>query len=280
MKRACILYTRADAERSRVLINKYSAALKAHGLTPSVTITDRLPYGEVLRSLHGTELIINRTRDAGLAKFLEEAGFFVSNPSELTRVANDKFLTYELLHGRVPMLETGLLTGEAPPLPYPFVVKPAAGHGGAGVTLVHDRAELARYRGSHPEKSVYQALCPTLGRDMRVYVIGGRPRAAVMRASDSDFRSNFTLGGRAEPMDPNSLLPEQLKIIERVSEALPLHYAGVDIMPCGGGWVLNEIEDPVGARMLYIHTGLDPAAEHVKYLIGLFQGPPQNTKTI
>lgn len=268
LSRAAILYTRSDAGRSRVLIRKYCAALRAQGAAPELMITDRLSPESVLDALSGADCIINRTRDAGLAAFLENAGLFVSNPSVLTRTANDKLLTYELLHGAVPMLET-FLCGDLPPLPFPFVAKPAAGHGGSGVSMIKSEADYAAYRAAHPEKSVCQPLCDTLGRDMRVYVIGGRPAAAVMRESDTDFRSNFSLGGRAVPIRADELPEDALRIVRSVCGALPLHYAGVDLMPHAGGWVLNEIEDPVGARMLYINGLLDPAAEHAKYLLRL-----------
>ena len=268
LSRAAILYTRADAERSRVLVRKYFAAFCAHGAVPELMIVDRLSPGSVLAALRGADFIINRTRDAELASFLENAGLFVSNPSALTRTANDKLATYGLLHGAVPMLET-VLCGDRPPLPFPFVAKPAAGHGGSGVSMIKSAADYAAYRAAHPEKSVCQPLCDTLGRDMRVYVIGGRPAAAVMRESDTDFRSNFSLGGRAVPIRADGIPKAALEIVGRVCEALPLDYAGVDVMPHAGGWVLNEIEDPVGARMLYINGLLDPAAAHAEYLLRL-----------
>ena len=267
MRRAVILYERADAEKNRVLINKYSAALKKRGAAPSLILTDRLDGAAVLSMAHGAELVINRTRSALLTKYLEEHGLFVTNPSPVTETANDKYLTYERLRALVPMLETRLLTGDEPPLAFPFVAKPAAGHGGNGVSMIKDEADLAAYREAHPEKSVVQPLASTLGRDMRVYVIGRRPVCAMLRESDADFRSNFSVGGRARMVPIDSLTAEERGIVDRVCAELPLHYAGVDIIYDSGRPILNEIEDPVGARMLYIYTDIDPAEEHVEYLI-------------
>ena len=267
MRTACVLYERKDAEKNRVLINKYFAALKRHGLLPGLILTDRLSHEEVLSMCGSAALIINRTRNSGLAKFLEYQGFFVSNPAIVNGTANDKYLTYERLKSVVPMLETHLLTDGAPPLPYPFVAKPAGGHGGAGVSMITREEELCAYRAAHPEKSVIQPVATGLGRDMRVYVIGGRPAAAMLRESKSDFRSNFSLGGSAVIVPLSELKEDERAIVDSVCAALPLHYAGVDIMRDRGRAVLNEIEDPVGARMLYIYTGIDPAEEHVKYII-------------
>ena len=267
MKRAAVLYKREDAGKNRVLINKYFAALKRHGFIPSLILTDRLKNEEVLAMANGARIIINRTRDASLSRYLEENGLFVSNPSIVTETANDKYLTFERLKDAVPMLETHVLNGDPPPITFPFVAKPAGGHGGSGVTMIRSVPELDDYRAEHPEKSVIQPAATELGRDMRVYVIGGRPIAAMLRESKCDFRSNFSLGGSARIVPLSELKEDEAAIVDAVCAALPLHYAGVDIMRDRGRAVLNEIEDPVGARMLYIYTDIDPAEEHVNHIL-------------
>ncbi|MBO4847799.1 MAG: ATP-grasp domain-containing protein [Clostridia bacterium] len=268
MKRACILYKKEDAAKNRVLINKYFAALRRNGYSPSLIISDRLPREAVLRMAEGARFVVNRTRDHALAGYLEAAGFLVTNPSILNETANDKLLTYERLKDAVPMLETLPLPDEGePPLPYPFAAKPAGGHGGAGVELIRSRAELDAYRARGLERTLVQPVATETGRDMRVYVVGGRPAAAMLRTSSVDFRSNYSLGGRAEAVPVSSLREDELRIIEAVCAALPVDYAGVDIMRDHGRAVLNEIEDPVGARMLYTYTDADPALLHIEYII-------------
>lgn len=266
MRRAAILYTRADAKYNRVLIGKYRDSLADAGYSSGLVITDRLSLNSVFDMVRGCSAVINRTRDHELAEYLESQGLFVSNPSSVCRIANDKLKTYEALHDSVPMLDTYPLEEGEPPIPCPFVAKPASGHGGAGVTLIKSADELALFRAAHPEKCVIQPLASELGRDLRVYVIGGEPIAAMLRESDTDFRSNFSLGGKAG-MIPAGSLPEDVKsIVRRVTERLPLHYAGVDIIRDNGRAVLNEIEDPVGARMLYIYTDFDPARLHTEFI--------------
>lgn len=269
MKRACILYKREDAAKNGVLISKYFSAFRRLGLSCGLIITDGLSHGEVLKTAAGADVVINRGRDGELSRFLERNGLFVSNPSEVTRTANDKLLTYERLSAIVPMLETKPISGPVPPLPFPFVAKPAGGHGGNGVAMIRNGEEFAAYVSAHPEKCVAQPPASELGRDLRVYVIGGRPAAAMLRVSTADFRSNFSLGGRAETVPVSALLPDELEIVESVCRELPLHYAGVDVMRDKGRAVLNEIEDPVGARMLYINTDIDPAFLHARFAAGL-----------
>lgn len=266
MKKAYILYKKADAEKNGVLINKYIFALRRHGLSGSLVIMDRLSDEEIFSHVSDAELVINRSRESGTVRYLEERGIRVSNPSVLNETANDKLLTYERLSAHVPMLDTYLLS-DGVRLPFPFVAKPAGGHGGAGVTLVRDENDLLKYRAAHPEKSVVQPVASEVGRDMRVYVIGGRPVAAMLRVSDTDFRSNYSLGGKANFIPLTELRGDERSIVRTVSDLIPVDYAGVDIMRDKGRAVLNEIEDPVGARMLYTYTDIDPAELHIEYLI-------------
>ena len=48
------------------------------------------------------------------------------------------------------------------------------------------------------KKWVIQRPASELGKDVRVYAIGNRIVQAMLRVSETDFRSNFCLGGQAE----------------------------------------------------------------------------------
>ncbi|MBR3460627.1 MAG: ATP-grasp domain-containing protein [Clostridia bacterium] len=267
MKRVCILYKRSDAQKNGVLINKYFNAIRAFGLIPGLVITDRLGNDEVLAMTDGAELVVNRTRDSGLAAFLELRGLRVTNPSGVCETANDKLLTYERLKDTVPMMETYPLTKESELLPFPFVAKPVGGHGGRGVSMIKNADELEAFLANTQGRAIMQPVATEVGRDMRVYVIGGKPVAAMLRESKTDFRSNFSLGGSAKMVPISELGRDELDIVEGVCSKLPLHYAGVDIMRDNGHAILNEIEDPVGARMLYIYTDTDPAMMHIQSVL-------------
>lgn len=267
MKRVCILYKRSDAQKNGVLINKYFNAIRAFGLIPGLVITDRLGNDEVLAMTDGAELVVNRTRDSGLAAFLELRGLRVTNPSGVCETANDKLLTYERLKDTVPMMETYPLTKESELLPFPFVAKPVGGHGGRGVSMIKNADELEAFLANTQGRAIMQPVATEVGRDMRVYVIGGKPVAAMLRESKTDFRSNFSLGGSAKMVPISELGRDELDIVEGVCSKLPLHYAGVDIMRDNGHAILNEIEDPVGARMLYIYTETDPAMMHIQSVL-------------
>ena len=54
--------------------------------------------------------------------------------------------------------------------------------------------------------------------------------------------------------------------VERVRALADFDYAGADFLRDGERYLLNELEDVVGARMLYTHTELDPIAAFVSHI--------------
>lgn len=267
--KALILYTASDAARNGFLSEQYEKAFARFGADASLCIIDGMSPAELVKAARGCTAVVDRTRDASYAEALEAAGIPVSNPSVLRRAAGDKLATYRLLSPLVPMLETVEVgVGFAPPLPYPFVIKPRDGHGGEGVELIKDESDYEKYRLTYgTEGKLAQPVATETGRDMRVYVIGGRPAAAMLRRAREGIRSNFCLGGEASFVPLDSLSQDEWRLISRVCAALPLDYAGVDIMHDHGRAVLNEIEDPVGARMLYTMTDIDPALMQVAHVL-------------
>ncbi|WP_018296391.1 ATP-grasp domain-containing protein [Corynebacterium lubricantis] len=196
----------------------------------------------------------------------ERLGIPVHNPTEVAAVTNDKWSSYQYFSTRgIPMLETYRAT-VAPPLAFPFVAKPVDGHGGAGVELIQNEQQWANYS-SQNDVFLAQELADTPGVDLRIYLLGGEIVAAMLRESASDFRSNFSLGGSARFYE---LGAEERGLVEKILVALPSlrgSFVGIDLMPHGGGWVLNEIEDVVGTRMLYTHTDIDIVPEHLRFIV-------------
>jgi glutathione synthase/RimK-type ligase-like ATP-grasp enzyme len=53
----------------------------------------------------------------------------------------------------------------------------------------------------------------------------------------------------------------QKNIVQTLHDRLGFDFVGVDFLPDGaGGWVVNEIEDCAGARMLYQTSDVDITA--------------------
>ena len=171
------------------------------------------------------------------------------------RVCNDKLETYRTADRLgIPHLPVSL-PGERPPAGPPWVVKSRSGHGGSQVLMVGDEEGLMEAT-SVMDDPLVQEVAPVLGRDMRAYILDGEVLACVMRSSDTDFRANFSLGGKASLCEP----PDGcMDAIMRICRELEPAFVGVDFVFGGEGVYLNEIEDVVGTRMLYSLTDLDPA---------------------
>lgn len=248
MTRCWILYDRDDLMINGFFAGRLLESASDLGMCTRIVTTDDIPDGT-------PDAVINRSRDWRLAESFEEKGAVVFNGSEASRICNDKLETYRMADAvGVPHLPVSIPGEDLPPGPR-WVVKSRTGHGGSEVFMadsVDGIDELCGRLGS----PLIQTL-GTPGRDMRVYVLGGRILSAVMRSSDTDFRANYKLGGRAEICE----VPEEaMEMVERVCDRLRPDFVGIDFVFDKGKAVLNEIEDAVGTRMLYSLTSLDAAA--------------------
>ncbi|MGN1329060.1 MAG: RimK family alpha-L-glutamate ligase [Eubacterium sp.] len=231
-----LIYTKEEAKRNKFAVEKFRENL------------DVILVNENYRE--EADFVINRTNDYKIAEFYEDKGIRVFNPSSLSRLANDKQLCYEFMqsHG-VPIM----------PINYdgiPAVKKKIDGKGGAEVFMIDKKEPFEK-------DYVYQMPCDTLGKDLRVWVIGGEIICSILRESDSDFRSNFCLGGKAMPYNLNE---KETALVKKIISLINADYIGIDFLFHNGELVFNEIEDTVGARMVYEKTDIDILNSYCKYI--------------
>ena len=145
------------------------------------------------------------------------------------------------------------------------LLKAVDGHGGSEVFLVNNIQECKQLTSYNSNKRfILQKLCDEPGIDMRVYVMGEKIVAATKRISKTDFRSNFSLGGSAVIDTPTE---DMITTISKLKKALDFDFVGIDFIRNGGKWILNEIEDVVGTRMLYSLTDIDAADRYIEYIL-------------
>ena len=104
---------------------------------------------------------------------------------------------------------------------------------------------------------------PPARQDLRVWLLGGEIYGACLRRSDTDFRSNYCLGGSAAVYP---LSPAERAQVSDIAALVQADYYAIDFVRHQGRWVFNELEDTVGARMLYDLTSLDPLADYCRYI--------------
>ncbi|MDE5973345.1 MAG: ATP-grasp domain-containing protein [Eubacterium sp.] len=231
-----LIYTKEEAQRNRFAVNKFKENL-------GINLVDESYKGNA-------DFVINRTNDYKIAEYFEQKGIRVFNPSSLSRLANDKQLCYEFMEDN---------SVEIMPIHYegvPVVKKKIDGHGGTEVEMLTATEEFQK-------GYVYQKPCDTLGRDLRVWVLGGEIVTAILRESKTDFRSNFCLGGSAVPYTLGS---DEKRLVKKITALVKSDYIGIDFIFNDGRLVFNEIEDAVGARMVYDQTDIDILSLYCDYI--------------
>ncbi|GKV66544.1 MULTISPECIES: RimK family alpha-L-glutamate ligase [unclassified Sporosarcina] len=211
------------------------------------------------------DFLLFRDRNPALARQLEKSDCRLFNRAAVNEIANDKLRTFELasLLG-IPAVPTFRADKRLPDLP--FVLKTRNGHGGSEVFLCSTQSEANEVLSQfHPNELIAQPFIDSHSQDVRVFVLGDEVLGAVKRTGDAEsFKSNYTLGGTIEKY---TLDGTQTKQVQTIARAIKSDYIGIDfLLPVHGGWQLNEIEDPVGARSLYATHDFSVAEKLMAYI--------------
>lgn len=187
----------------------------------------------------------------------ERMGVPLINGAEAVNACADKLQTLQLLSASgLPIPKTILAKFPVDvdvierELGFPVVVKKLRSTRGAGVVLCQDRDQfddLASLLGDAGHKSDFifqQYIAASHGRDVRLLVIGDRVAAAMERRSTTgNFKSNISLGGVGECIDPPA---EMAKLAVEASRALRLDVAGIDILYDERGYRICEANSSPG----------------------------------
>ncbi|HSP23170.1 MAG TPA: alpha-L-glutamate ligase, partial [Planococcus sp. (in: firmicutes)] len=210
-----LLYEPADAERNREFIRE----LERFGDFDLLLWDDWSIAGlSALAAKLSGFTVLNRTRQPGAMRFLEDHGVRLMNRAEVNRIANDKWQSFGLL----TLLGVPASPTYREPQAYPCVMKPVGGHGGHGVDIIHSPAEIPAFA----PPLVFQPIVEHNG-DVRAYVIGGKVVVAVKRSSAESFKANYTLGGEAAKYE---LSAAQEQDVFRIARALKSDYVGIDFL--------------------------------------------------
>ncbi len=217
---------------------------------------------DVLPTLDGIEPGLDH------ARHLLRAGVRVLNRPGPLLATHDKLLTAaHLARAGIPQpwtfhLEPGR---PLPDAPYPCVVKPRFGSWGQDVYLCRTAEDLpavldavSRRPWWSRQGALLQEYVGTARKDVRVVVAGRSAIAGAERtAAEGEWRTNVTLGGsvtRAEvPDDAEALALAAMR-------AIGIDFAGVDLLPLDGGWIVLELNGAVDFDRRYALRGVDPFA--------------------
>lgn len=275
-----IVYDKAIARQRTWYIDKYIKAFKKRNVNLRL-VTDDVIAEEIKNSQ--VDFAIMRIIAPKLSASLESQGIRCFNSHEVSYICNDKKKTYDFIaeNSSVPFMPFETWDREEY-VSYPCVVKARSGHGGTQVYWCESKQQVQELlEGVNWQDYIFQKPCNNLGIDVRVYVLGGRVVAAMKRENGScgdvnapfceKFRSNYCLGGAASRynIQEDTLMQDYVRQIVSI---LPMDFVGIDFIFHDGKPVFNEIEDVVGARMLYDLTDIDIVEEYADYIMQNIQG--------
>jgi RimK family alpha-L-glutamate ligase len=208
--------------------------------------------------------------------WIEHRGIPVVNSARAIERSVDKFYTTALLQeARLPVPETVVCDRADAAMEAirrmlasggEVIVKPIFGSMGHGLVRIAD-AELA-WRVIRPleqMRSVFyvQRAIDSGGRDVRLFVVGGRVVGAIERTAPAgDWRTNVARGGIARAIEPSS---EWKNYALTAARAVDADYAGVDLLQSRDGEVfVLEVNGIPGWKGLQRATGIDVASSLVE----------------
>ncbi len=239
-----VYYASEDSIRNRAFIDDLIKEADAIDIDLRLLVDDEEPGKD-------TDFILFRGRDFQKAKSFEQQGFKVFNRSEVNKIANNKLRTFELatLLG-ISAVPTRKIRSIDDIKAYPVVLKTVDGHGGDEVHLATTIKQGEEFFSKFNNRElIVQPYIESGSQDIRVFMLGKEILGAVKRTGKDSFKSNYTLGGSVEKYILSSWQEEE---VITIAKALKSEYIGIDFLQLPhGSWLLNEIEDPVGARSLY-----------------------------
>jgi ribosomal protein S6--L-glutamate ligase len=161
----------------------------------------------------------------------------------------------------------------------PAVIKLLEGTQGIGVVLGETnnsaKSVIEAFRGLNVNILVQEFIKEAGSSDIRIFVVGGKVVAAMMRTgAEGDFRSNLHRGGSAKMV---KITPEERSTALRAAKVMGLNVAGVDILRSNHGPVIMEVNSSPGLEGIENATGKDVAGQIIEFIEA--KAKTGNTKT-
>jgi len=283
MTRIGFLFSRIRVEEKLLL-----EELESRPGVEVVRINDGDRYFDIAQLPMDVDVVFERSisysRGLYISRIFEAYGIPVVNSSALAERCGDKYVTSQILvrHGiptpRVLMAfdpEAALEATQA--LGYPCVLKPVVGSWGRLLARIDNREmaeaiiEHKASLGVHHQVFYAQEYIDKPGRDIRAFVIGDEPIAAIYRASDN-WITNTARGGQAD----NCPLTSELRdICLRTAQAMGGGLLAIDLFETADGLTVNEVNHTMEFRNSIDTTGVNIPARMVDYVIAQGRGIEQ-----
>lgn len=275
--RVGFLYTRMRVEEKLLL-----EELEKRAGVEVVPISDGDLYFDIRRLPVEIDVLFERSvsysRGLYISRIFSAHGVPVVNPPEVAERCGDKYITSQLLVNagiptpRVIMAfteESALAACDS--LGYPCVLKPVVGSWGRLLAKADDRVTAEAFiehkstlGGVNHQIFYVQEYVHKPGRDIRAFVIGEEPIAAIYRSSEN-WITNTARGGKAS----NCPLTDEISdLCRKTAQTLGGGLLAIDLFETQDGLTVNEVNHTMEFRNSIATTGVNIPALMVDYVLG------------
>jgi gamma-F420-2:alpha-L-glutamate ligase len=218
-------------------------------------------------------------------RHLEKLGVYIVNSAQSIDTVKDKLYSQQILAGHnIPVPRTML--GKYPIddtlvekyLKFPLVVKTLSGSMGKGIFLCENKSQFNDLMGlihvTSPKLNIIlqEFIKSSHGKDLRVFVVGGRPIACIERkSSDNNFKANYSRGGQVSRF---IMTPEVKWLATETARLFGLDIAGIDLLFDGKHFRVCEANSSPGFKGIESCCDIDIADEiynFIKIRLGRFE---------
>ena len=209
---------------------------------------------------------------------LQAANVLLINKPESIALAQDKLMSGVYLykhHLPIPRTQSinsiGSIEYCKKNFHFPLILKKPIGKRGTSVMKCHDEElfeDSVHMSGlQNGTLLAQQFMKKSYGKDLRVFVIGGKAVACMQRiAKSGGYKSNFSMGGLVESYEISETIRN---IAIKSAAAISLDIAGVDLLfdDIEGNFTVCEVNSAPGFKGLELATGINVAGEIMEYII-------------
>jgi len=275
MLKVGFLYTRLRAEEKYLLDE-----LEKRENVEVVRINDGDHFFNISGVLARVDVLFERSvsysRGLYISRIYEANGVKVVNAPKVAERCGDKYVTSQILvQNGIPIPRVLMAFDEESALAavdamgYPCVLKPVVGSWGRLLAKVENREmaetliEHKATLGVNHQVFYIQEYINKPGRDIRAFVVGEEPIAAIYRSSEN-WITNTARGGTASNCP---LTPELSELCRRTARAIGGGLLAIDVFETENGLTVNEVNHTMEFRNSITTTGVNIPALMVDYVL-------------
>ncbi len=255
--------------------------IKNNELMPYYTSDGKAQIKSTIQ-LEEADFIIFWDKDIMLARHLEKMGYKLFNSREAIENCDNKALMHLELSNlgiRVPKTIVGPFVFQQQKLSDEYldlvfkelgekiILKESYGSFGMQVYLLDGKKELEEKIMEMGSRNfiLQEYIDTSVGKDIRINIIGNDIVGAMERTNPTDFRANITLGGQGRFIDLNN---EQKDLALRAHKALKLDFSGVDLLYGRDGEpILCEVNSNVNYVSFEVASGINFSGLLLDYIV-------------